>query len=97
MGRSFARVHPESAPEFGKPVYNKATHSYFAMIVRDGKIYQRRWQFGFDGKETNVDEKSADFVVGSGNHAKTYLHVTGRNLLEELPLSWYSEKAAIGT
>ena len=62
------------------------------MTTRDGKLYQRRWQIGFDGKETNVDEKQADFVVGSGNHSKTYLHLTSRGALQVLPLSWYSEK-----
>ena len=92
MGRSFARVLPENTPKLGKPFYHKASGSYFAMIARDGKLYQRRWQIGFDGKETNVDEKQADFVVGSGNHSKTYLHLTSRNALEVLPLSWYSEK-----
>jgi len=92
MGRSFARVLPENAPRFGKPFYHKSSDSYFAMIARDGKLYQRRWQIGFDGKETNVDEKQTDFVVGSGNHSFTYLHLTGRGALQVLPLSWYSEK-----
>ncbi len=92
MGRSFARVLPENTPKFEKTFYHKVSESYFAMIARDGKLYQRRWQMGFDGKETNVDEKQADFVVGSGNHSKTYLHLTSRNVLQVLPLSWYSEK-----
>jgi Flp pilus assembly protein TadD len=92
MGRSFARVRPENTPAFGKPFRHKMSDSYFAMITRDGKLYQRRWQIGFDGKETNVDEKQADFVVGSGNHSKTYLHLTSRGALQVLPLSWYSEK-----
>src|ERR1700674_5784662 len=74
MGRSFARVRPENTPQLGKPFHHKASDSNFAMIARDGKLYQRRWQIGFDGKETNVDEKRADFIVGSGNHSKTYLH-----------------------
>jgi len=68
MGRSFARVLPESTPKFGKPVYHQTSGSYLAMITRDGKLYQRRWQIGFNGRETNVDEKQADFAVGSGNH-----------------------------
>jgi predicted CXXCH cytochrome family protein len=92
MGRSFARVLPENTPQLGKPFYHKVSLSYFAMIARDGKLYQRRWQIGFDGKETNVDEKQADFLVGSGNHSKTYLHLTSRGALQVLPLSWYSEK-----
>lgn len=92
MGRSFARVQPEHVPEFGKPFHHKASDSYFTMLARDGRYYQRRWQIGFDGKETNVDEKQVDYVVGSGNHSFTYLHRTGRGALQVLPLSWYSEK-----
>ncbi len=60
--------------------------------MHDGAWYQRRWQTGFDGKETNVDEKRVDYVLGSGNHAKTYLHLTEKNTLQELPLGWYAEK-----
>jgi predicted CXXCH cytochrome family protein len=92
MGRSFARVRPEHVPEFGKPFHHEASDSYFAMITRDGRYYQRRWQIGFDGRETNVDEKQVDYVIGSGNHSFTYLHRAGRGALQVLPLSWYSEK-----
>lgn len=92
MGRSFARVRPDLVPKFGKEFHNKASDSYFTMVARDGRYYQRRWQIGFDGKETNVDEKQVDFVIGSGNHSFTYLHLTSRGVLQVLPLSWYSEK-----
>lgn len=92
MGRSFARWHPENARAFAKPFHQKAGDSYYAMITRDGKRYQRRWQIGFDGKETNVDERPVDFIIGSGNHAQTFLHLTSRNTLQVLPLSWYAEK-----
>jgi len=91
MGRSFSQVAPgDIAP--GKPFYHAASGSYFAMIQRGGKYYQRRWQKGFDGAETNVDEKQVDFVLGSGNHSRTYLHLTGRGELQQLPLGWYAEK-----
>jgi Flp pilus assembly protein TadD len=92
MGRSFARMRPENTVELRKPFHNLASDSYFTMILRDGKYYQRRWQIGFDGKETNIDEKQVDFVIGSGNHARTFLHLTSQNTLQVLPLSWYSEK-----
>ena len=62
------------------------------MTSRNGKYYQRRWQIGFDGKETNVDEKQVDFVIGSGNHSRNYLHLTAQKTLQVLPLSWYAEK-----
>jgi len=43
-----------------------------------------------DGSST-LYAQSIDYVVGSGNHAHTYLHRTADNKLIELPVSWYSE------
>jgi hypothetical protein len=31
-------------------------------------------------------------VLGSGNHSRTYLHLTNRNTLQQLPFGWYAEK-----
>ena len=42
-------------------------------------------------QRVNVEEKQIDFVMGSGNHAKTYLHLTPRGTLQQLPLGWYAE------
>ena len=99
MGRSFRRVRSEKDaekdidwPAPGKPWYHAASDTYFDMVERDGSWFQRRWQVGFDGKQTNVDEKRADYVLGSGNHARTWLHLTDKNSLQELPLGWYAEK-----
>ncbi len=72
--------------------YHKASDSYYSMVKRDGKFYQRRYQIDFAGKQVNVMEKQVDFIMGSGNHARTYLQRTGRDTLIELPLGWYSEK-----
>jgi predicted CXXCH cytochrome family protein len=94
MGRSFYRLRPGNTVEDftpGKPFYHQASDSYFAMIERGGKYYQRRWQIGYDGKEANVEEKQVDFVMGSGNHGRSYFHLTSRNTLQELPLGWYTE------
>jgi predicted CXXCH cytochrome family protein len=95
MGRSFHR--PQSDETSGSErkaakFYHKASDSYFSMVEHDGRLYLRRYQIGFDGKETNIIEKSADYVIGSGNHARTYLHRTTRNTLVELPLAWYAEQ-----
>jgi tetratricopeptide (TPR) repeat protein len=62
------------------------------VIRRDGGVLLRRWQAGFQGREENVEELSIDYVMGSGNHVRTYLHRTARGTLIELPLAWYSEK-----
>jgi tetratricopeptide (TPR) repeat protein len=91
MARGFAKV---SRSELAMPgrVYHKASDRYYTMVERDGKFYQRRHQIGFDGQETNVLELEAHFVVGSGNHARTFVHRSADGRLRQLPVSWYSNE-----
>jgi Tfp pilus assembly protein PilF len=95
MGRSFYR--PTSANVIEN--YNSANFDHklsgmhYTMIERDGKFYQRRNTIGFDGREANVIEQQVDYVIGSGNHARTYLHRTTQGKLVELPVSWYTERS----
>jgi predicted CXXCH cytochrome family protein len=89
MGRSFSQMRPETFP--AQPYYHEASDAYYSMIERGGRVFQRRWQKGFDGQEDNVEEKQVDYVLGSGNHARTYLHLTPRGTLQQLPLGWYAE------
>jgi len=95
MGRSFYRPTPESTVEdytVHNKFFNPASDRSYTLSARDGKFYQRRHQTGFQGKETNVVEKSVDYVIGSGNHARNYVHRTPEGTFVELPVSWYSEK-----
>ena len=95
MARSFYRPSPERTVEdyTAKNVYyHKASDTYYAMVQRDGRYFQRQYQIGFDGRQTNVRETEIDYVLGSGNHARAYLHRTAKNTLIELPLGWYAEK-----
>ena len=89
MGRSFFR--PSVADSIEGDYYHELSDTHFSMVRRAGQLYQRRWQIGFDGKETNVEELRVDYVMGSGNHARTYLNRTARGTLIELPLGWYAE------
>jgi len=93
MGRSFYRPSAANRIEdYTQIYYHRASDTYYAMVQHDGKYFQRQYQFDFDGKQTNVSEAGIDFIVGSGNHSRTYLHRTSRNTLIELPLAWYAEK-----
>ena len=93
MGRSFYRPTAANMAETPKGAfYHKPSESYFTMLQRDGKYFQRRHQIDPDGREINVMEKQVDFILGSGNHARTYLHRTAGKTLIELPLGWYAEK-----
>jgi predicted CXXCH cytochrome family protein len=95
MAHSLYQPRPDNTIEdyrVNNRYYHQASDTHFQMLERDGKYYQRRYQIGFDGKETNIDEEQIDFVMGSGNHARSYLHRTAAGTLVELPLAWYAEK-----
>src|SRR6266545_1051005 len=95
MGRSFYRPSPANTVATDNPgntFYHKPSDSYFTMLRRNGKYYQRRHQIDPNGRQINVMEKQIDFIMGSGNHARAYLHRTARNTLVELPLAWYAER-----
>src|SRR6516164_5453848 len=81
MGRSFGRV---DATVWRDGEYSHAASGQrFTMYRREGRFLERR--------ETNVLEMTADFVLGSGNHARTYLHLAAGGRFVQLPAGWYSE------
>lgn len=95
MGRSFYRPLPENMVEDFRDknsFYHQPSDSYFAMLQRGGEYFQRRYQVDSRGKQINAMEKRIDYVMGSGNHARAYLHRTSADTLIELPLGWYAEK-----
>jgi predicted CXXCH cytochrome family protein len=95
MGRSFYRPSPANTVEdYSKnnTYFHKPSESYFTMLRRGDKYYQRRYQLDPSGKQISILEKPVDYIMGSGNHARTYLTRTPANTLLELPLGWYAEK-----
>ena len=95
MARSFYRSLPERMVENftnNNTYYHAASDSYFSMLVRDGEYFQRRYQLDPSGRQVNVMERRVDYIMGSGNHARTYLHRNANGTLIELPLGWYAEK-----
>ena len=88
MGRSFSRP---TATEATGTLHHEASDRYYTMTSRDGRFFQRRHQIGPDGQATNVIEVEANYVVGSGNHVRTYLHLNEQKKLVELPVAWYAE------
>jgi hypothetical protein len=95
MARTFHRPTPDTVIEDFRNAnrfVHKASGLQYTMVERDGKFYQRRSTIGFDGKETDVLEEQVDYVIGSGNHGRAYLHRTAQGKLVQLPISWYTEK-----
>jgi predicted CXXCH cytochrome family protein len=95
MGRSFGVADPAAQlPAFnGASVDHRPSGMRYTMVEHDGKLFERRSQTGFRGEETNVIEEQVDYVIGSGNHARTFLHRDAQGRLIELPVSWYSESS----
>ena len=95
MARTFHRPNVETVIEDFKRAnqfVHKVSGLTYTMTERDGKFYMRRSAIGSDGKEAGVLEEQIDYVVGSGNHARTYLRRTRQGRLVEMPINWYLEK-----
>jgi predicted CXXCH cytochrome family protein len=96
MGHSLYRATAENVVEDYKTqntIHNEASGLAYTMVERDGKFFQRRSETGYDGKETNDVEEQVDYIIGSGNHARSYLHRGLDGRLIELPVSWYVENS----
>jgi pentatricopeptide repeat protein len=92
MRRASSAVMPAGFKE-RQTFHHKASDRNYILLERDGKFFQRRSQVSPRGGETNVFEREIHYVVGSGNHAKSFLHRSPNGRLTELPLAWYAEGA----
>ncbi len=91
MARSFYPPDTASVPN-PKAYFHPASRTWYQIVAKDGGWFQRWWQIGFKGQEESAGESKIDFVMGSSNHVRTYLHRTERGTLTMLPLAWYAEK-----
>jgi tetratricopeptide (TPR) repeat protein len=95
MARSLYKPTRENVIE-SYSTNNKFFHAksgyYYEMSERGGKFYQKRYLRNADGKQVRVQEEEITYIIGSGNHARSYLrhHADGR--ITELPISWYSQE-----
>lgn len=98
MARAFRLPRPEADIEtFTAPPFVHAPSEQSFQIVRRGeRLVFRRWQTGPEGKPINVFEQEVDWILGSGDHARTYLYRTGGGELYQLPLAWYTQTRSWG-
>lgn len=98
MGRAFYRPRPENMAENfaqANTLYHPPSDEHYTMIRRGDEYFQRRHQLDAHGKETNVFEQQISYVMGSGNHARSFLHLDASGKLTQMPLGWYSENGGI--
>ena len=94
MGRAFYPATRETMASHvgnGAEYFHEPSNRYYAIYEREGRYFHKRWMLASDGARTREIEREIHFVMGSGNHARTYLHRQPNGKLIELPLGWYSE------
>lgn len=74
-----------------QPFFHDKSKQFFAMTRRGGKLVFSRWQTASDGQPINRIEQPVDWILGSGNHARTYLYRTPSGELFQLPINWYTQ------
>lgn len=89
MGRS---IGPALAANVPSQVVHRASGLTYAIAARDGSLYQRRTQPGFEGREAFVAEKRAELAIGSGNHARSFLSRNAEGKWVQLPVTWYAAR-----
>jgi len=103
MARAFRLPRPENDIEsFAAPPFvHAASRQSFQMLRRGDRLVFRRWQTDSEGQPVNVFEQEVDWILGSGDHARTYLYRAGRDgtgagELYQLPLAWYTQTRSWG-
>jgi predicted CXXCH cytochrome family protein len=94
MAQAFYAATPEAMAHLGAETafeHRKSGRSY-EIVRHDDAYFMRRHETGPDGSPVNLFEKRIDYVMGSGNHARTYIHQYPNGKLIEMPVGWYSEK-----
>ena len=98
MARAFSRPRPDQDIEdFAAPPFVHAASGQVFQISRQGdRLVFRRWQEHAAGQRINVFEQTVDWILGSGDHARTYLYQTAAGEIYQLPLAWYSQTRSWG-
>ena len=96
MARSFFRprldvlVEDLESPGF----FHEPSRRHYRMLWRDGRLIMRRHQIDASGAPINEIEQPVDWILGSGNHSRTYLFRTPWGELYQLPIAWYTQSGS---
>src|SRR5260370_34877683 len=99
MASSFApaaKAAPIEDYERNNRFLHAASGRHYEMIKRAGRYFQRRYELDTRGGEVNSFEEEATYAIGSGRHARTYLHRSESGELTELPVTWYTQEGRWG-
>jgi predicted CXXCH cytochrome family protein len=95
MARSLYRPNPGNVIEDyrrNNHFYHTASGSHYRMVEREGRFYQQRYQIDERGREVHLLEVEVSYIIGSGSHARSYLHLSPSDEATELPVTWYTQE-----
>ncbi len=95
MARSFYPMRPDNAVEdfAAVPLFHPGSGYHYRVLARGDSFYQVEYRLDDLGNKTHELVRRMDYVVGSGNAARTYL-TESKGRLYEMPLTWYTQAAA---
>ena len=98
MARSFYPPSPDNVIEdmVNNHYYHEPSRRHYEMSIREGEYWFKRYQLDEEGKEINPFEVKVDWILGSGNHVRSYLYQTPQGNLFQLPIAWYSQEGKWG-
>jgi tetratricopeptide (TPR) repeat protein len=99
MSRSLYQPTEESVPEFHlaqRAFFHEKSGFHYEMIARNGKFYQRRFILNSRGRPTHDHTEEITYVIGSGEHARSYLRHHSDGRITQLPISWYPREHSWG-
>ncbi len=95
MGRSLSRPALDNVIEDyqrNNTFFHRKTGFYYEMVQQAGRFFQRRYLKDEKGEAIHVHEEEVTYIVGSGNHARTYFHHHPGGLITQLPVTWYPQE-----
>ena len=93
MARSFYPPDPDHVVEDLPQTFHHArTGYYYEMSLQNGKYVLHRYCKDDAGRRFAEYKAQVAWVIGSGNHVRSYLSQTPSGELYQLPISWYTGK-----
>jgi len=62
----------------------------YAIFEEEGGVRQKQYQLDDAGREIHADTREVRYVIGSGNHSRSFVTVEGDRHYQ-MPLCWYPE------
>ena len=72
------------------PIWHEESGFWYRVVEEDGAYWQEEFRLDARGERTHSLKRQIDYVIGSGNAARTYISESNQRLYQ-LPLTWYSQ------